>query len=80
MSEAVAHATWVVLWAVVGSLIGSFGNVVVYRWPRGESVVRPRSRCPRCERVLGPLDLVPVLSWLALRGRCRSCGSTISPR
>ena len=80
MSEAAAHATWVVLWAVIGSLIGSFGNVVVYRWPRGESVVRPRSRCPRCERVLGPLDLVPVLSWLALRGRCRSCGSAISPR
>jgi leader peptidase (prepilin peptidase)/N-methyltransferase len=80
VSEAAAHAVWVALWAVVGSLIGSFGNVVVFRWPRGESVVRPRSRCPRCERVLGPLDLVPVLSWLALRGRCRSCGSAISPR
>ena len=80
MTEASAHATWVVLWAVVGSLIGSFGNVVVYRWPRGESVVRPRSRCPRCERVLSPLDLVPVLSWLVLRGRCRSCGSAISTR
>jgi leader peptidase (prepilin peptidase) / N-methyltransferase len=54
--------------------------VVVYRWPRGESVVRPRSRCPRCERVLSPLDLVPVLSWLVLRGRCRSCGSAVSKR
>ncbi len=80
MSEAAAHAAWVALWATIGALIGSFGNVVVYRWPRGESVVRPRSRCPRCERVLGPLDLVPVLSWLVLRGRCRTCGGAIAPR
>lgn len=80
MTEATAHAAWVALWAVTGALIGSFANVVVYRWPRGESVVRPRSRCPHCQRVLGPLDLVPVLSWLALRGRCRSCGRAIAVR
>jgi leader peptidase (prepilin peptidase) / N-methyltransferase len=73
-------ALWIALVATVGALIGSFGNVVVHRWPRGESVVRPRSRCPRCGHVLSPLELVPVLSWLALRARCRSCGLPISAR
>ncbi len=73
-------AAWIALVAIVGSLIGSFANVVVYRWPRGESVVRPRSRCPGCGRTLSPLDLVPVLSWLALRGRCRTCGARIAVR
>ena len=73
-------ATWIALVAVVGSLIGSFANVVVYRWPRGESVVRPRSRCPGCGRTLSPIDLLPVLSWIALRGRCRTCGARIAAR
>lgn len=73
-------AAWVALIAVLGALIGSFGNVVAYRWPRGESVVAPRSRCPSCERTLAPIDLVPVLSWLFLRGRCRTCGARIAPR
>ncbi len=69
-----------VLAAIIGSLIGSFGNVVVWRLPRGESVAFPPSHCPRCDHRLGPLELVPVLSWLALRGRCRHCGAPISPR
>lgn len=69
-----------VLAALIGSLIGSFGNVVVWRLPRGESVAFPPSHCPRCDHRLGPLELVPVLSWLALRGRCRHCGAPISPR
>jgi leader peptidase (prepilin peptidase)/N-methyltransferase len=73
-------AAWIALVAVLGALIGSFANVVVYRWPRGESVVTPRSRCPSCGRTLAPIDLVPVLSWLALRGRCRTCQAPISPR
>jgi leader peptidase (prepilin peptidase) / N-methyltransferase len=73
-------AAWIALCAVLGGLIGSFANVVVYRWPRGESVVAPRSRCPACARTLGPLDLVPVGSWLALRGRCRTCAAPISSR
>ena len=73
-------AAWIALVAVLGALIGSFANVVVYRWPRGESVVTPRSRCPNCGRTLAPIDLVPVLSWLALRGRCRTCRAPISPR
>ncbi len=71
---------WITLVGVLGALIGSFGNVVVHRWPLGLSVVRPRSRCPRCERTLGPLDLVPIVSWLVLRARCRSCGAPISAR
>jgi leader peptidase (prepilin peptidase) / N-methyltransferase len=73
-------AAWIALVATLGALIGSFGNVVVHRWPRGESVVWPRSRCPRCGHELSPLELVPVLSWLALRARCRSCGLPISAR
>jgi leader peptidase (prepilin peptidase) / N-methyltransferase len=73
-------AAWLTLVGVLGALVGSFGNVVVHRWPLGLSVVRPRSRCPRCSRTLGPLDLVPILSWLALRARCRSCGEPISAR
>lgn len=66
--------------AVVGLLVGSFLNVVVHRVPRGESVVHPRSRCPGCETEIRPLDNVPVLSWLVLRGRCRTCRVRISPR
>ena len=60
--------------------MGSFLNVVIYRLPRGESVVSPRSRCPSCETQIAGYDNVPVLSWLVLRGRCRHCGATISPR
>ena len=66
--------------ALLGSLIGSFGNVVVYRLPRGESVAFPGSHCPNCGRKLSALDLVPVFSYLALRGRCRTCKTRISPR
>ncbi len=65
---------------VLGALIGSFGNVVVWRLPRRESIVFPGSHCPNCGHELGPLELVPILSWLALRGRCRSCKQPISPR
>jgi leader peptidase (prepilin peptidase)/N-methyltransferase len=70
----------VVLAAVVGLCIGSFLNVVVHRVPRKESVVSPPSRCPGCETPIGARDNVPVLSWLLLRGRCRTCGISISPR
>lgn len=66
--------------AVLGLAIGSFLNVVVYRVPRGESVVRPRSRCPQCEAPVRPRDEVPVISWLLLRGRCRDCDHPISVR
>jgi leader peptidase (prepilin peptidase) / N-methyltransferase len=69
-----------VIAAVLGAVFGSFLNVVAYRLPRGESLSRPRSRCPHCETPIRPYDNVPVLSWLLLRGRCRSCQAPISPR
>lgn len=66
--------------ALLGLLVGSFLNVVIYRVPRGESVVHPRSRCPGCGYELTWYDNVPVLSWLLLRGRCRRCQAPISAR
>jgi leader peptidase (prepilin peptidase) / N-methyltransferase len=65
---------------LLGLLVGSFLNVVVWRVPRGESVVSPPSACPRCGSPIRPRDNVPVLSWMLLRGRCRNCGARISPR
>ena len=62
-----------VIFALYGLLIGSFLTVVVDRVPQGGSVVAPPSRCGSCGLRLGPLDLVPVLSWAALRGKCRQC-------
>lgn len=63
-----------------GLVVGSFLNVVVYRVPRGESVVWPGSRCPGCGQPIAARDNVPVLSFLWLRGRCRACGTAISWR
>lgn len=63
-----------------GAIFGSFLNVVAYRLPRRESLVRPASRCPACGTPIRPYDNVPVLSWLLLRGRCRSCKKAISAR
>ncbi|WP_029145165.1 prepilin peptidase [Microbacterium luticocti] len=70
----------VVAAGVFGALIGSFLNVVVWRVPRGMSIVRPASACPQCERAIAPYDNVPVLSYLVLRGRCRGCAAPISAR
>jgi leader peptidase (prepilin peptidase)/N-methyltransferase len=64
--------------AVLGLLIGSFLNVCIYRLPKDESVVRPRSRCIFCGQTIRWYDNIPVLSFLLLRGRCRECGGTIS--
>jgi leader peptidase (prepilin peptidase)/N-methyltransferase len=61
-----------------GLAIGSFMTVVVARVPAGKSIVRPRSRCPRCGTEIRNRDNVPVVSWLLLRGRCRSCGERVS--
>lgn len=63
-----------------GLCFGSFANVLIYRLPRGESVVRPPSHCPKCGRRLAGVDLIPVLSWLLLCGRCRYCGDSVSRR
>lgn len=65
---------------VLGLVVGSFLNVVIWRVPRHESVVAPRSHCPGCDATLTPLENVPVVSWVALRGRCRHCGTRISLR
>jgi leader peptidase (prepilin peptidase)/N-methyltransferase len=69
-----------VLAAVLGACIGSFLNVVAWRLPRQESLVRPRSHCPHCGTTLSWSDNIPVVSWLLLRGRCRHCGSGINAR
>ena len=66
--------------AVFGLAIGSFMTVVAARVPAGESVVAPRSRCPRCGATIRMRDNIPVLSWLLLRGRCRDCGERIPVR
>jgi leader peptidase (prepilin peptidase)/N-methyltransferase len=66
--------------AVGGLLVGSFLNVVAYRLPRGESLTHPRSRCTSCGAQLRAVDNIPVVSWLALRGRCHHCGAAISAR
>jgi leader peptidase (prepilin peptidase)/N-methyltransferase len=66
--------------ALGGLLVGSFLNVVAHRLPRGESLVRPRSRCTDCGTQLRAIDNLPVISWLALRGRCHHCGASISAR
>jgi leader peptidase (prepilin peptidase)/N-methyltransferase len=68
------------LCGVLGLVVGSFLNVVIYRVPRKESVMRPPSHCPRCDRQITPRDNIPVVSWLLLRGRCRGCGLPISAR
>jgi len=65
---------------VLGAVFGSFFNVVAHRLPRGESISKPRSRCPGCGAQIRALDNIPVLSWLVLRGRCRGCAEPISPR
>lgn len=58
---------------LLGLAFGSFLNVCISRLPRHESIVRPRSRCPKCRAEIGARDNIPVLSWILLRGRCRSC-------
>jgi leader peptidase (prepilin peptidase) / N-methyltransferase len=66
--------------AVLGLFVGSFLNVVIYRVPLGQSVVRPRSHCTGCGTQLAELDNVPLVSWVLLRGRCRTCEQPISAR
>ena len=65
---------------LLGVAFGSFLNVCLSRWPAGESIVRPRSHCRHCNRPLAWWENVPLLSWLALRGRCRTCSAWIGWR
>jgi leader peptidase (prepilin peptidase)/N-methyltransferase len=69
-----------VVFALLGMVIGSFLNVVIDRLPAGESIVFPPSHCPGCKRHLSAFELIPVFSYIALRGRCRTCGVRIPLR
>lgn len=73
---------WIVIafMAVLGAMIGSFLNVVIHRLPREQSIVLPKSACPACGAAIHFYDNIPILSFLILRGRCRSCRRPISPR
>src|SRR4051794_27768506 len=71
-------AAAIVIAGLAGLLVGSFLNVVAWRLPRKESLASPGSHCPGCDAPVKPYDNIPVLSWLLLRGRCRSCGEPIS--
>jgi leader peptidase (prepilin peptidase)/N-methyltransferase len=68
------------VFGVLGALIGSFLNVVIYRVPAGRSIVSPPSTCGSCQARIRPFDNIPVLSWIVLRGKCRDCRAPISPR
>ena len=74
--------TWAValIAGVFGLLLGSFMNVCTLRWPTDESVIRPPSHCPGCQSPIQWFDNIPVLSYLILRGRCRTCRASISPQ
>lgn len=74
------HITIAVFLFMLGACVGSFLNVVVWRMPRGESIVHPPSACPKCGHGLAWYDNVPILGWLYLRGKCRYCRNPISPR
>src|SRR5947199_3832559 len=74
------HVIFIVFLFLLGASIGSFLNVVVWRLPRGESLVTPPSHCPKCGKRLKWYDNLPLIGWLKLRGKCRFCGQPISIR
>src|SRR4051794_7900652 len=74
------HVVFIFFLFAFGACVGSFLNVVVWRLPRGESLVRPGSHCPKCSHPLAWYDNLPVVGWIALRGKCRYCRAPISPR
>ena len=80
MAQDLLSLYWYVGAPLAGLVLGSFSNVCIHRIPRDESIVTPRSRCPRCGTPIRAVDNVPVVSYLFLLGRCRSCRARISPR
>ncbi|KYG63504.1 A24 family peptidase [Bdellovibrio bacteriovorus] len=71
---------FLIVFFILGAIFGSFGNVVIYRLPKEESVVKPRSYCYNCKKTIKWYDNIPILSWFILRGRCRNCGAKFSFR
>lgn len=71
---------WPLILGCLGAIIGSFIAALVVRWPQGRSVLVGRSACDSCDKALGPIELIPILSAIWLRGRCRACGAAIDPR
>lgn len=75
------HAACILLFLfALGACLGSFLNVCAHRLPRGLSLVRPGSQCPRCRKAIAFRDNLPVLGWIVLKGKCRQCRAPISPR
>ena len=74
------NVIWIIFLLAMGACVGSFLNVVIYRLPRGQSIVFPGSHCPSCGRPIRWFDNIPLFSWLLLGGRCRRCKVPISPR
>jgi len=70
----------IVILSLLGLIVGSFSNVCIYRIPRNESIVFPASHCPKCRKTIRPIDNIPLLSYILLKGRCRNCKSKISIR
>ena len=70
---------WIAAGTVTGLILGSFLATLILRWPAGRSIVGGRSACDSCHATLGPLDLIPLLSWIIQRGKCRRCGARIDP-
>lgn len=80
MTEAAIQLYTAIIIFLFGAVIGSFLNVCIFRLPKGEDIVKSRSHCTGCGSILKWYDLIPVLSYILLRGRCRSCGQRISPQ
>lgn len=80
MMDGVPPIFWLVAAGALGAVIGSFLNVCIHRLPRGASIVWPSSACPHCGRELSWYENIPLLSWLALRAKCRTCKGPISVR
>ena len=82
LHDLIVERPWIMaFWVfVVGSAIGSFLNVVIYRMPRGMSLSKPGSHCPKCGRPIRWYDNLPIAGWVLLRGKCRDCHAAISPR